>query len=103
MPVTLKELGAKEKAEIERILAELTDMVSTITHELFVDQRMIGELDFIFAKARLEIKMNAMIPKLNDNGIIRINKGRHPLLNQKTVVPITVNMGDGFNTLLQQH
>lgn len=96
----LRELEIKENAEIERILAELTVLVSEITHELFVNQRMIGEIDFIFAKARLAIKLNAVIPKLNDKGIIKIIKGRHPLLEEKTVVPISVNMGLDFKTLV---
>lgn len=97
---TLRELELQEKAEIERILAELSAAVSQITNELAVNQKMIGEIDFLFAKARLGINMNAVIPQLNDGGMLRIIKGRHPLLNPKTAVPITVHLGDGIKTLV---
>jgi len=96
----LRELDIKEQAEIERILAELTSKVSEIIHELFVNQRTIADLDFLFAKARLALKMKANTPSINDKGIIRIEKGRHPLLNQQTVVPVTVYLGDEFKTLV---
>lgn len=96
----LRELDVKEQAEIEKILAELTAKISEIVHELFVNQRTIADLDFLFAKAKLALKMKANTPKINNKGIINIEKGRHPLLNQQTVVPITVYLGDEFKTLV---
>ncbi|OQB14077.1 MAG: Endonuclease MutS2 [Firmicutes bacterium ADurb.Bin193] len=96
----LRELEVKESAEIERILSELTVLVSQITHSLFVNQKIIGEIDFLFAKARLAVKTDAVVPKLNGEGIISIVKGRHPLLDPKTVVPITVSLGKGYKTLV---
>ncbi len=96
----LRELDIKEQAEIERILAELTAKVSEIIHELFVNQRTIADLDFLFAKAKLALKMKANTPSINKKGIIKIEKGRHPLLNQQTVVPVTVYLGDEFKTLV---
>jgi len=96
----LRELDIKEQAEIERILAELTAKVSEIIHELFVNQRTIADLDFLFAKAKLALKMKANTPNINNKGIIKIEKGRHPLLNQQTVVPVTVYLGDEFKTLV---
>ncbi|NLB82569.1 MAG: endonuclease MutS2, partial [Clostridiaceae bacterium] len=86
--------------EIERILAELTAEVALITHQLFVNQKTIGEIDFLFAKARLAVKQDAVIPELNDVGIIKIEKGRHPLLNPDTVVPITADLGQDYTTLV---
>ena len=97
---SLRELATKEQAEIERILAALTVSVSEMTHELFVNQRTIGELDFAFAKAKLAAKLDCIVPQINDGGIVRIIKGRHPLLDAKTVVPITVHLGDGYKTLV---
>lgn len=97
---TIRELEVKERAEIERILAELSSMVAEITHALFVNRKMIGEIDFIFAKARLAVKMDAVIPKLNDRGVINIIKGRHPLLDPKSVVPVSVHLGKEFSSLV---
>ena len=96
----IRELSAKEKAEIERILYEFTASAVEKSHELFVNQRIIAEIDFIMAKAKLAVKMNAVTPKINDGGYVVINKGRHPLLNEKTVVPISLTLGKDFKTLV---
>lgn len=97
---TLRELAAREKAEIERILAELSAKVAEMADALFVNQRVIAELDFLFAKAKLATKLKAVIPVINDKGIVNIIKGRHPLLDEKKVVPITVYLGESFKTLV---
>lgn len=96
----IRELAAKEKAEIERILYDFTASAVEKSHELFVNQRIICEIDFIMAKAKLAIKMNAVTPKVNSAGYVVIEKGRHPLLDPKTVVPITLNLGKSFKTLV---
>jgi DNA mismatch repair protein MutS2 len=97
---TLKELELGESAEIERILAELSSQVSEIADNLLENQRIIGEIDFLFAKARYAVKSDAIIPKLNSNAIINIIKGRHPLLSPDTVVPISVSLGKSYSTLV---
>jgi len=96
----LKELKLKEKAEIERILAELTQHVASVGHGIKENQKILARIDFIFAKAKLSLSMRGTRPELNDKGYIRIKKGRHPLLNVDEVVPIDIYVGDEFNTLV---
>lgn len=96
----LRELAAAEKNEIQRILASLTEAVSGIIHMLFVNQRVITALDFLFAKAKLAVKMKAVIPIINSEGIIDIKNGRHPLIDPDRVVPISVHLGRDYKTLV---
>lgn len=96
----LRELALKEKAEIERILEELSAMVEERYEEIKTNLDILEELDFIFAKAAIALDMNATEPVFNDTGYINIKKGRHPLLDPKEVVPIDVYLGKDFNTLL---
>ncbi len=96
----IKELHLKEKVEIERILALLTQMISPLTIDISTSCKVLGKIDFAFAKAKLSFDMNAFEPKLNSNGYINLKKARHPLLNANTVVPIDVWLGDKFNSLI---
>ncbi len=96
----LKELQAQEKNEIERILSELTGYVADESEGIMQNQNILGELDFIFAKGKFAIRLNAIKPKLNDRRYIDIKKARHPLLNPEQVVPIDVNLGNEFSTLV---
>lgn len=96
----IKELQSKEKEEIEKILAELTSIVAENADVMEANLNVIGHLDFVFAKAEFSLKMNGSEPKFNNDGIIDIRKGRHPLLDEKAVVPIDINIGRDFNTLL---
>lgn len=96
----LKELKLDEKKEIERILLELTGTVGEFAEEVRTNQKYLSILDFIVAKAKLALKMNAVEPKLNDKGALHIKNGRHPLLDAKTVVPSNVWIGKEFTSLL---
>lgn len=96
----LKELAMQEQDEIERILAELSANASDFTEELANNYRLLTILDFIFARAALAIDMNASRPLFNNKRYIDIRKGRHPLLNKKTVVPIDVHLGADFDLLI---
>ncbi len=96
----LKELFIKEKDEINVILANLSDMTASYAMALQTDYEVLSELDFIFAKANLAKSYNGIAPTFNENGIIRIRKGRHPLLDAKKVVPIDVFLGDGYKQLI---
>ncbi|QZY56331.1 endonuclease MutS2 [Crassaminicella profunda] len=96
----LKELKLKEKAEIERILSELTALIGERVQEIKSNQKVLSILDFIFAKGKLAVSMNGVEPEINKDGYIRIKNGRHPLLDQKTVVPTNIYIGDTFNTLV---
>ncbi|MFA5524186.1 MAG: endonuclease MutS2 [Tissierellales bacterium] len=96
----LKELKLKEKAEIERILAELTEYVASAAEGIRSNQKTLAQIDFIFAKAKLSLSMRGMKPELNNKGYIKIKNGRHPLLNVDKVVPIDIYIGDDFNSLV---
>lgn len=96
----LRELSAKEADEIQIILANLSALCSDHIYELQSDMDILTQLDFIFAKASLAKDMKATIPIFNNQGLIHIKQGRHPLLNPKTVVPIDVTLGKDFNLLI---
>ena len=96
----LRELLIKEKKEIERILSELSAEVADHRETVSTDYDTMITLDVIFAKARLSFNMKAMCPEVGDNGKIILNRARHPLIDKQTVVPITVRLGDDFDTLV---
>lgn len=96
----LKELYAKEQEEIQVILAKLSVETAEYIHEIRTNYEILGELDFIFAKGNLALSMNASKPSFNTNGYIHIRAGRHPLLDKKKVVPITIYLGDEFDLLI---
>ncbi len=95
-----KQLQAEEKREIERILAGLTALIAPYADELYQSLVLLGNLDCIFARAILARDMRAYCPKLNKNGLIHIKNGRHPLIDKNVVVPISVWIGDGYDTLI---
>ena len=96
----LRELLIKEKKEIERILAELSAEVASHRETIAANYDMLVALDVIFAKSRLSYSMKAMEPAVNTQGKIILNRARHPLIDKKAVVPITVRLGDDFDTLV---
>ncbi len=96
----LRELAIEEQKEIERILAELSAQLSEHTTELMTNQKLMTELDFIFAKAKLAMEQNATKPLFNTDHYIHIRKGRHPLLDKKKVVPIDIHLGKDFDLLI---
>lgn len=96
----LKELYGKEQEEIQVILARLSVDVSEYMDEIRTNYQVLSELDFIFAKGSLALSMNASKPIFNTNGYIHIREGRHPLLDKKTVVPITITLGGEFDLLI---
>lgn len=96
----LKELYGKEQEEIQVILARLSVEVAEYIEELRTNYHTLSELDFIFAKGSLALSMNASKPIFNEEGRIHIREGRHPLLDKKKVVPITITLGDAFDLLI---
>ena len=96
----LKELYVQEQDEIRKILASLSEKAAQYIEEIRTDYRSLTDLDFIFARGALALTMRASRPILNEEGRIRIREGRHPLLDQKKVVPITVSLGDEFSLLI---
>ena len=96
----LKELYGKEQEEIQVILARLSVEVAEYIEEIRANYRTLTELDFIFAKGSLALSMNASKPFFNEDGRIHIREGRHPLLDKRKVVPITITLGDEFDLLI---
>jgi len=96
----LRELELKEKKEIERILAELSSEAAAHREDINLDYAMLVQLDVIFAKAKLAYRMRAWAPIMNDQGRIDLRKARHPLIDPKTVVPITVRLGSDFDSMI---
>ena len=96
----LRELELKEKKEIERILAELSAEAAGHKDDIDNDFHLLVRLDVIFAKARLGFSMRAWEPEINDHGIIKLVNARHPLIDPKRVVPISVSLGSDFDTMI---
>ncbi len=96
----LKTWAAKERQEIERILSALSAEVAPYADSLRETVETLAELDFIFAKGLLSREMNAVSPKLNQNGYLNIIRGRHPLLDPEKVVPSNLWMGKDFTSLI---
>lgn len=96
----LKELYAKEQEEIQVILARLSVETAGYIEEIRTDYRCLTDLDFIFARGQLAMSMNGSRPILNKEGRIHIRNGRHPLLDARKVVPITVTLGQDFSLLI---
>ena len=96
----LRELELKEKKEIERILAELSAEAAAYRESIDEDYRILVELDVIFAKAKLGYRMRAWEPIMNDKGRVDLRKARHPLIDPKTVVPISVRLGTDFDSMI---
>ncbi len=96
----LKELSVKEQEEIEAVLASLSAQAAAYTDALALNQKSMTMLDFIFAKASLAMEQNATMPLFNTEHLIRIRKGRHPLIDKKTVVPVDILLGIDFDLLI---
>lgn len=95
----LRELAAKEKLEIERILMELSADCAEHADDISSDYNLLIQLDLIFAKAKLSYSMNAIEPDIREKGIV-FRHARHPLLPKDTAVPIDLELGDSFDTLI---
>lgn len=96
----IKQLRNKEAQEIERILMELTGEVADIAALLSENVVLLARIDFTFAKARLSLDLKGVEPVMNSSGRIIIKRGRHPLIDPKSVVPIDLDLGDAFSTLV---
>ena len=96
----LRELELKEKKEIERILAELSSEAAAHREDIDLDFTMLVQLDVIFAKAKLAYRMRAWAPIVNDEGRVELRKARHPLIDPKVVVPVSMRLGSDFDTMI---
>ncbi len=97
---SLRELMAKEKKEIERILMELSADAAAHAEDIITDYEVLTALDLIFAKAKLSFKLDASEPALSEDDRLVFRHARHPLLDKNTAIPIDVRLGGGFDTLV---
>ncbi|KQB77697.1 endonuclease MutS2 [Clostridium butyricum] len=96
----IRELVLKEKAEIDRILVELSFKVKENSEQCLSNFKMLVEFDFIFAKARYGERLNAVRPLIREDGRFNIYSGRHPMIDDDKVVPSDVYIGEDFDTLM---
>ena len=96
----LRSLTIDEKEEVERILSELSRRVGGMRSELIHGISVLEELDGYYARAEYAYKTLSVKPTVNDKGIIRIEQGRHPLIDRKKVVPVTLSLGKDYRYLL---
>ena len=96
----LKELEAREKKEIDRILRQLSAACAGSMENILWDYDILVHLDVIFARAQLSYQLNASRPEVRRRGGVALRRARHPLLDQAKAVPITVELGEQFDTLV---
>lgn len=96
----LSNLHIEEELEIERILQNLSGLLFPYTKELENDANLIGKLDFIFAKVHYSLELHCTTPNINNDKQIILNNARHPLINQEKVVPISLELGKDFSSLI---
>lgn len=96
----LKELEAREKKEIDRILRQLSAACAGSMENILWDYDILVHLDVIFARAQLSYQLNASRPEVRRRGGVTLRRARHPLLDQAKAVPITVELGEQFDTLV---
>ena len=96
----LRSLNIDEKEEVERILGELSRRVGFMADELLVDIQTLEEIDCIYARAEYAYKLSCVMPQINDKGSIDIQMGRHPLIDRKKVVPVSIALGNEYRFLL---
>lgn len=96
----LRELESMERDEIVRILKELSRSVGQRARELIRNQKYLARLDFIFARASMSVEHGCLAAELNNEGIIDIRQGRHPLIDREKVVPLDIRAGKEYRTLV---
>ncbi|MDO5708081.1 MAG: endonuclease MutS2 [Andreesenia angusta] len=96
----LRELKLAEEKEIDRILTEITASIGEVHQNIKYNLKQIARLDFIFAKAKLAIDMDATPPNVNLDGKINIKRGRHPLIDKDEVIASDFYLGDPTNTIV---
>lgn len=96
----LRTLTMEEKAEVERILLALSNQVGSMADQLTRDMHILEELDAIYARAEYAYKTSSVYPEMNDQGAISIEMGRHPLIDRKKVVPVSLALGKDYRFLL---
>lgn len=96
----LREATLEEKAEIQRILQAFTDRISPFAERIASTVDAISDVDVIFSKVKYALENKSTLPILNENGIVKLKKARHPLLDRKKVVPISVQLGEDYDVIV---
>ena len=96
----LNNLKAEEAIEIAKILTELSRKLMPITNELKNNVELIGQIDFIFAKASFSKKLNGIKPDINNKKYVNLIQARHPLIDESKVVPIDISIGENYSSLI---
>ncbi|SEQ12934.1 DNA mismatch repair protein MutS2 [Virgibacillus subterraneus] len=96
----LQEAKVKEKQEIDRILRELSDHIASNEDSLYENVTVLAKIDFMVARAKLGMQMKAAMPKMNDNGIIKMKQARHPLISMDEVVANDVELGEDYTSIV---
>jgi DNA mismatch repair protein MutS2 len=96
----LREQQFQEEKEMERILQKLSGLVAEEAEHLENDAELLGQIDFLFAKAKLARRMKASIPAINDQGYLRLKRARHPLLPIEGAVPLTIELGSTYSVIV---
>lgn len=93
-------LQIDEREEVEAVLKALSARIGSVSEQIAEDEEILAELDGIYARAEYSYAHKCTMPSVNDRGVIRIIKGRHPLIDKNKVVPISVELGENYNFLL---
>lgn len=96
----LRQAQIEERQEVRRVLAALSDLIRPYQQQIADNERLIGHLDLINAKARLANEMHATLPLLNDNGVVNLRQARHPLIDPKKVVANDIKIGEDYRTII---
>ncbi len=96
----LRSLAVDEREEVERILGELSRRVGFMGDELLVDTELLEEIDCVYARAEFGYKLACVKPQINGEGRVDIDRGRHPLIDRKKVVPVSLSLGKDYRFLL---
>lgn len=96
----INNLRVEENIEIERILKDYTELFAPIVNEIENNIRIIGRLDFIFAKAKYSLSIDGNQPIINNEKQLNLRGARHPLIDKNKVVPIDINLGFDYSCLV---
>ncbi|HJF54540.1 MAG TPA: endonuclease MutS2 [Limosilactobacillus coleohominis] len=96
----LRQAQIEERQEVRRVLAELSALIAPYRKEIANNERLLGHLDFVNAKARLATKMHATLPVINNDGLINLRQARHPLIDPQRVVANDIQLGDQYRTIV---
>ncbi len=96
----LQEARVQEKQEVEKILKELSEAIAADQSFLYSNVEILGKVDFMFARAKLSTQMKASMPKMNNEGRIKMKQARHPLIDDDEVVPNDIELGEDFTSIV---